>query len=169
MAGMAAAGAMALFAMVACAVRGLGLYTPLYLVTAVVEPGPLETARQEAAAGWRFFLELGPGLAGLAVHLGIGAGYGAVFVLLARALRLRGPAALLAGTGYGLAVMALMALVVLPWAAGWTAGGQVIADAPDLLGWPVFVVEHLLYGLVLGIWTAVAGRDRAYAANRPTR
>jgi hypothetical protein len=169
MGGMAAAGAMALFAMVACAVRGLGLYAPLYLVTAVVEPGPLETARQEAAAGWRFYLEIGPALAGLAVHLAIGAFYGALFALLARALRLRGPVAVLVGAGYGLAVMALMGLVVLPSAAGETAGGPVIADAPELLGWPVFAVEHLVYGLVLGVWTVLTGRDRAYAASRATR
>ena len=39
MAGMVAALVMGLFAMVVAATRGLGLYTPLYLVTAVVEPG----------------------------------------------------------------------------------------------------------------------------------
>ena len=39
MAGMVAAHVMVLFAMVVAATRGLGLYTPLYLVTAVVEPG----------------------------------------------------------------------------------------------------------------------------------
>ena len=39
MAGMVAALVMVLFAIVVAATRGLGLYTPLYLVTAVVEPG----------------------------------------------------------------------------------------------------------------------------------
>jgi hypothetical protein len=32
--------------------------------------------------------------------------------------------------------------------------------APELLGWPVFAAEHLVYGLGLGVWTAVATRDR---------
>ena len=152
MAGMAAALVMGLFAMVVAAIRGLGLYTPLYLVTAVVEPGPLGVSLGEAAEGGRYYFEVGPAAAGLAVHLAIGAGFGAVFALVTRALRLRGALALPAGLAYGLVVMAFMGLVVLPWAAGQTAGGQVIADAPRLLGWPVFAVEHLLYGLVLGVW-----------------
>jgi hypothetical protein len=51
-----------------------------------------------------------------AVQLGIGAGFGAVFALLARVPWLRGPV-LLAGAGCGLAVMTLMGLVALPGAA----------------------------------------------------
>jgi hypothetical protein len=153
---MAAAAAMALFVMVAAATYlDLGFYTPLYQVTAVVEPGPLVIATAEAEAGYRFYLELGAAVAGMAVHLAIGAGFGAVFALLARALRLRGPLAVAAGAGYGLAVMALMGLVVLPAAAGETAGGQLVADAPELLGWPTFAAEHLVYGLALGTWAAV--------------
>jgi len=151
MAGMVAAFVMGLFAMVVAAIRGLGLYTPLYLVTAVVEPGPLRVSLGEAAEGWRFYFEVGPAAAGMAVHLAIGAAFGAVFVLLARALRFRGPVAVAAGVAYGLAVLAFMSLVALPWAAGGTAGGELIANAPELLGWPVFTVEHVLYGLVLGI------------------
>ena len=154
MAGMVAALVMALFAMVWAAANGLGFYTPLYQVTAVVEPGPLGVSLREAAQGWRFYFEVGPAAAGMAVHLGIGAGFGAVFALVARALRLRGLAAVAAGLAYGLAVGALMGLVVLPWAAGETAGGQLVADAPRLLGWPVFVVEHVLYGLTLGLWAS---------------
>jgi hypothetical protein len=163
MAGMAAAAVMALFSMVATA-ADLGLYGRLYLVTAIVEPGPLEVSMAEASAGSRSFLEVGGAAAGLAVHLGIGAGFGAGFALAARGLRLRGPAAVAAGALYGLGVMALMGLLVLPAAAGETAGGQLIADAPELLGWPVFAAEHLLYGLGLGAWTAVAVR-----AGRPER
>ena len=41
----------------------------------------------EAEAGFRFYLEVGGAAAGFAVHLGIGAGFGALFALLARALR----------------------------------------------------------------------------------
>jgi len=151
MAGMVAALVMGLFAMVVAATRGLGLYTPLYLVTAVVEPGPLGVAQREAAEGWRFYLEMGPAAAGMAVNLGIGAGFGALFALAARGLRLHGLAAVAAGVAYGLVVLGFMSQVVLPWASGETAGGEVIANAPEVLGWPVFTVEHVLYGLTLGL------------------
>jgi hypothetical protein len=168
MTGMVAAAVMALFSMVAAA-ADLGVYGRLYLVTAIVEPGPLEVSMAEAEAGTGAFLEVGGAAAGLAVHLAIGAGFGAVFALLARGLHLRGLAALAAGAGYGLAVMALMGLLVLPAAAGQTAGGQLIADAPRLLGWPVFAVEHLLYGLTLGLF-AFRGEVRSpYAAQQAKR
>jgi hypothetical protein len=161
LAGVASAAAMALVTMVAAAVvLDLGLYTPLYLVTAIVEPGPLVESMQEAAAGFRFFLELGAAVAGGAVHLGIGAGFGALFALLARALRLRGPVAVLAGAGYGLAVMALMGQVLIPWGADQTAGGELIADAPRLIGLPVATVAHVVYGLGLGAWAAASARGR---------
>jgi hypothetical protein len=167
MAGMAAAAVMALFSMAAAAGE-LGVYGRLYLVTAIVEPGPLEVSMAAADAGARAFLEVGGAAAGLAVHLAIGAGFGAVFALLARALRLRGPVAVTAGVLYGLAVMALMGWLVLPAAADQTAGGRLIADAPELLGWPVFAVEHLLYGLVLGLWASWWARSH-YAAEQARR
>jgi hypothetical protein len=165
MAGMAAAALMALFSMVAAA-ADLGLYGRLYLVTAVVEPGPLRVSMAEADGGVRAFLEVGGAAAGLAVHLGIGAGFGAVFAVAVRAVRLPGPALVAAGAAYGLAVMALMGLVVLPAAAGQTAGRELVADAPELLGWPVFAAEHLVYGLALGAWAAAAARRRAAPSAR---
>jgi hypothetical protein len=166
---MVAAFVMGLFAMVVAATRGLGLYTPLYLVTAVVEPGPLGVSLREAADGWRYYFEIGPAAAGMAVHLAIGAGFGALFALFARATRLRGPAAVAAGAAYGLAVGGLMSLVLIPLAAGETAGGQVVADAPRLLGWPVFTIEHLLYGLTLGLLAFRGEGRKPYAAQQPKR
>jgi hypothetical protein len=168
--GVAAAPAMALVTMVAAAtVLDLGLYTPVYVVTAIVEPGPLVESIAEAEAGFRFYLEVGGAAAGFAVHLGIGAGFGALFALLARALRLRGAAAVLVGAAYGLAVMALMGLVLIPTLAGQTAGDQLIADAPARFGLPVATVAHLVFGLVLGIWTAVAARRPAPEDATPRR
>ena len=55
MAGMVAALAAALFAMVWAATRGRGLYTAVSRVTAVVEPGPLGVSLREAADGWRYY------------------------------------------------------------------------------------------------------------------
>jgi hypothetical protein len=164
--GVAAAAAMALVTMVAAAtVLDLGFYTPVYLVTAIVEPGPLVESIQEAEAGFSFYLEVSGAAAGFAVHLGIGAGFGALFAVAARALRLRGAVAVLTGVVYGLAVMALMGLMLIPTLAGETAGDQLIADAPALIGWPVATVAHLVFGLVLGVWTAVAARDRGPATD----
>ena len=77
--------------------------------------------------------------------------------------------AVLVGAAYGLAVMALMGLVLIPTLAGETAGDQLIADAPALIGWPVATVAHLAFGLVLGVWTAVAARDRAPAEDPAPR
>jgi hypothetical protein len=169
MAGMVAALVMVLFAMVWAATHGLGLYTPLYQVTAVVEPGPLGVSLGEAADGWRFYFEVGPAAAGMAVHLAIGAGFGALFALIARSVQLRGRAAVAAGAAYGLAIGGLMGLVVLPWAAGETAGGELIAEAPRLLGWPAFTVEHLLYGLTLGLLASRGAERQPYAAQQPKR
>lgn len=50
MTGMVAAAVMALFSMVAAA-ADLGVYGRLYLVTAIVEPGPLEVSMAQAEAG----------------------------------------------------------------------------------------------------------------------
>ena len=169
MTGMVAALIMALFAMIWAAATGRGRYTPLYQVTAVVEPGPLGVSLREAAEGWRYYFEIGPAAAGLAVHLALGAGFGALVALLVRATRLRGRAAVAAGAAYGLAVGGLMGLVMIPLAAGETAGGQVVADAPRLLGWPVFAVEHLLYGLVLGLFAFRGAERQPYAAQQAER
>lgn len=164
--GVAAAAAMALVTMVAAVtVLDLGLYTPIYLVTAIVEPGPLVDSIAEAEAGFRFYLEVSGAAAGFAVHLGIGAGFGALFAVAARALRLRGVVAVLVGVVYGLAIMALMGLVLIPNLAGETAGDQLIAGAPELIGLPVATAAHLVFGLVLGVWTAVVARRRAPAGD----
>ena len=159
MAGMVAAFVMGLFAMVVAATRGFGMYTPLYLVTAVVEPGPLQVSLNEAPRCGGSTSRVGPAAAGDGRAPGIGAGFGAVFALLTRAVALRGLVAVAAGVAYGLVVLGFMSQVVLPWAAGETAGGELIANAPELLGWPVFTVEHVLYGLTLGV-LAFRGAER---------
>jgi len=157
LAGMVAAVAMGIFAATASAsYLQMGFYTPMYRIAAVLDPTSMLVSLQEAEAGSpSFYFDLQPLVAGTAMHLAIAGFFGVVFALLARGLRVRGPAALPAGILYGLAVMALMGLVVLPLAADLLGGGPPIADAASIVGWPTFAAEHVLYGLTLGGWTVI--------------
>jgi len=154
MAGMAAAVPMGIFAMIASATwQHAGFYTPMYRIASVLDPLPLEASLEEAAAGSpSFYFYPQPMFAGFAVHLAIGGFFGVLFVVLVRALRVRGPVALAAGVLYGLAVAALMGLALLPLAAEQLGGGRQIAEAASIVGWPTFAAWHLLYGLGLGTW-----------------
>jgi len=154
MAGMAAAVPMGIFAMIASATwQHAGFYTPMYRIASVLDPLPLEASLEEAAAGSpSFYFYPQPMFAGFAVHLAIGGFFGVLFVVLVRALRVRGPVALAAGVLYGLAVAALMGLVLLPLAADQLGGGRQIAEAASIVGWPTFAAWHLVYGLGLGTW-----------------
>jgi hypothetical protein len=154
MTGMVAAVPMGMFAMTAAATyQHLGFFTPMYRIAAVLDPTSLLVSLQEADAGSPFYFDPQPMFAGGAMHLALGGFFGVVFALLARSLRVRGPAALAAGVGYGLAVMALMGLVVLPLVADLLGGGRLVGDAASIVGWPTFAAWHVLYGLALGVWT----------------
>ncbi|HZA80622.1 MAG TPA: hypothetical protein VFC13_04015, partial [Actinomycetes bacterium] len=119
---------------------------------------PLQASLEEAAADFpSFYFYPQPMFAGAAVHLGIGGFFGVLFVLLVRGqwARLRGaPVRLAAGVLYGLAVAALMGLVVLPVAADTLGGGRQIAETASIVGWPTFAAWHVVYGLGLGVWAA---------------
>lgn len=156
MAGMAAAVPMGIFALIASGTwQHAGVYTPVYRIAAMLDPSPLEVSLEEAAAGSSFYFDPQPFFSGGAVHLALGGFFGVIFALLSRRLRWRGRLALAAGVVYGLAVLALMSLVVLPVAAGLVGAGREIADTASITGWPTFVVAHLLYGLGLGTWAAL--------------
>jgi len=157
MVGMAAAVPMGIFAAIASATwQHAGFYTPMYRIASVLDPLPLQASLEEAAADSpSFYFYPQPMFAGGAVHLAIGGFFGVLFVLLVRALRVRGRAAVAAGLLYGLAVAALMGLVLLPVAAEQLGGGRQIAEAASIVGWPTFAAWHLLYGLGLGIWMAL--------------
>jgi hypothetical protein len=154
MVGMAAAVPMGIFAMIASATwQRAGFYTPMYRIAAVLDPLPLEASLEEAAAGSpSFYFYPQPMFAGFAVHLAIGGFFGILFVLLVRALGVHGPVSLAAGVLYGLAVAALMGLVLLPLAADQLGGGRQVAEAASIVGWPTFAAWHVVYGLGLGTW-----------------
>jgi uncharacterized membrane protein YagU involved in acid resistance len=157
MAGMAAAVPMGIFAMVASATwQHAGFYTPWYRIAAVLDPLPLQASLEEAATDRpSFYFYPQPMFAGLAVHLAIGGFFGVLFVLLVRAVGVRGRVALAVGVAYGLAVGALMGLVLLPLAADLLGAGRQIGEAASIVGWPTFAAWHCIYGLGLGAWTMV--------------
>lgn len=136
--GVVASLAMAMYAMVASAVLGQGLLTPLYGIAS-----PLVGDKDMMASMQGIHINVGPMVLGAVVHMMWGALYGVIFALLARQVGLTGLAGLLAGIAYGLVVMVFMSLVVLPLVG---AGSM-----PKLVGIS-FGIEHAIYGLVLGLW-----------------
>ena len=140
-AGMIAGAVMALYAMIASAtILHQGFFTPLYgIASPIIGPKAMVTSMQKG-----LYFALGPGLLGLLVHMMWSAAYGVIFGLIVRALRLGGGEAVAGGLVYGLLVMLFMSFVVL-----LIVG---VAAMPGTIGWPSFTVEHLLFGLTLGLW-----------------
>lgn len=157
--GLIAGVAMAMFAMIAGATyQGTGFFTPMYHIAS-----PLigdETMKRSMQDG-RFYFQLGPALLGLTLHMMTSVIYGVIFALLARSVRLRGAAAVLAGAIYGLAVMLFMSFLVLPVTADVVGGGAAVRDMPRMVGWTSFTIEHVIYGGVLGLLPWVRSSDFA--------
>ena len=160
-AGAVASVAMGMYAMVAAATyQHTGFFTPLYHIAS-----PLIGTDTLMRSMGSTYLSAGPALLGLATHMMVGAAWGIVFAVLARALRLSGAAAVGVGVVYGLAVMLAMAFVGLPVTAALLRGGDVVRDMPTLVGWGTFATEHAIYGMVLGLGYAIG--TRSVVAERP--
>ena len=56
-----------------------------------------------------------------------------------------------AGAVFGLAVFVVSAFVGLPVAAKITNSGSTISDRASTVGWATFAIEHMMFGLVLGV------------------
>lgn len=160
--GMIAAVVMAMYAMVAAATyQHTGFFTPMYhIAAALTSPGTMMASAKEASQGHLFDLSVGPALLGLVVHMMVGAAYGIVFALLARLLSLHRAATVLGGAVFGLLAMAISSVALLPATASLLGGGEPISDMPTIVGWPTFSIEHVLFGLTLGIVLALR-RDGA--------
>jgi hypothetical protein len=151
LAGIVAAAVMGLFAAIAAATwRHLTFSAPLREIAALASPD-LPTQGADAAKQ--------PLVFAMAIHLGVGGFFGALFGLLARAARLRGRAAVLAGALYGLVVMALMGLAVLPAVGELSGAGDPISNLAGGVGWATFAAAHVLFGLILGLWVLVRPWD----------
>jgi hypothetical protein len=159
--GIIAAAVMAMYAMVAgLTYLNSGFFTPLYhIASSVIEPTAMMTSMQKAMEGQsNFHFTFGPAAVGMMVHFATGVIYGVVFALLARALRLSGGAAVLAGMVYGAVVLLFSSFVGLPVAAALFDGGDPIADMPRMVGWTTFTIEHVMYGAILGVGWMLASR-----------
>ncbi len=162
--GVVAAVAMAMYAMVAAATyQGTGFFTPMYHIASVfIDPKPMMTSMERAAQDRLFYFELGPALLGMMMHLATGAFYGLIFALIARGLRLSGAGAVLAGAAYGVVVLLFSSFVGLPIAASLFGGGEPISDMPTMVGWSTFTIEHLIFGVVVGVGYALAVRSEGF-------
>lgn len=164
-AGVLASIVMAMYAMGAAWAKDTGFFTPLYHIASLWAPqDAMMASMQDAMAGNHFHVEVGTAVLGAVIHMMTGAMYGAVFGAIA--WRLRVGAALLAGIGlvYGFVVFVLSAYIGLPVAAALFDSGEPIRDMAKMAGWGTFIIEHLLFGLALGILVAVARHRRASAA-----
>ncbi|TAN31714.1 hypothetical protein EPN29_10875 [bacterium] len=109
-------------------------------------------------------LQLVPLLAGLMGHMMNSVVIGAVFIAIARAIRLHGPAAVVGGMAYGVIVYAAMYWVLLRGVLSGTSGSFLSAN-PE---WS-WVVAHLMFGVVLGALAAYGPlRTLRYQAARPS-
>jgi hypothetical protein len=165
--GVAGAVPMGLFAMVASATwLGDGLYAPAYRVALMVETTALDESMRRAAAGDLFYLSREAFAFGVALHCFVAGALGAVFALVARALRPRNLVAL-AGYGvlYALVVLAVMSLVVLPALGRELAPGAPLGSLADEVGLAALVAGHVLYGITLAAWPPL----RAAVVRAPSR
>lgn len=158
--------AMAMFAMVAAVTyQHHGFFTPLLHISALFgSPEAMMRSATEAMSGNRFWFAAGPALLGLVIHMMTGAMYGIGFALLARRL----PRSVLvpAGAAYGLAVFVTSAFVGLPASAKVTGSGSTISGMAGMVGWATFAVEHLMFGVVLGMMVGVAGRRSSISGSK---
>jgi hypothetical protein len=159
-AGLVGSAALGLFAMVASGTyQGRGFFTPIYHAAFVLDPQTMVTSIGQAGAGERFFFVRESFLLGMMIYVLVGGTLGALFGVVARVLRLHGARALAGGVAYGVTVMVLMTLLVLPRVGAMSGAGQPIAHMGDEVGWPTFVSYFVVFGLVLGVWLYLRPQD----------
>ena len=162
-AGVLASLVMAVYAMGAAWAKDTGFYTPLYHIASLWadQDAMMKSMTADMENGEAFTFVGGTALLGAVIHMLTGAGYGAIFGLAVSRLRLG--TVLLTGLGlvYGAIVFAVSAWVGLPIAAALFDSGDQITNMAEMAGWGTFVIEHLLYGLTLGVLVAALARTKA--------
>jgi hypothetical protein len=151
-AGIVASVVMGMYAMIASLYHDTGFFTPLYhIASSVGSPAAMMDSMMAATTGDSAFFVGGSALLGAFVHMMVGAGAGIVFVALASLRQVGRAGTVIAGVVFGLIVMLVNTLVVLPVTARVLGGGDPVADMGAIAGRLTFTVEHALFGLVLGL------------------
>jgi len=169
LAGMVAAVPMGIFSMIAAATyQHRGFFTPMYHITSLLGDDTAARSLQEAASGDVFFFVPEPAIFGVAMHLVVGGFFGAIFAVVARGVIARVPpsrASIIAvGVAYALFVMLLMSLVLVPAADAVLSGEERVSSFASVAGWGTFTIQHVIYGLVLGLWPVFRPQDFTSAA-----
>ncbi|MCV6986937.1 hypothetical protein H7H78_16410 [Mycobacterium shinjukuense] len=144
---------MAMYAMFAAAsYQHTGFFTPVYhIASAVLAPDTMMASMVQATAGHPVTFVLGPAVVGALIHMMVGAIYGAVFGVLIRLVRAHGLIVPIAGLVWGAIVFAVSAWIGLPIAAAVLGAGNPIRNMAALVGYPTFIIEHLIFGATLGV------------------
>jgi len=169
-AGLVGSAATGLFAMVASATyQGRGFFTPMYHAAFTVDPETMVASIAQAAAGEPFYFVRESFIFGMITYAFVGGSLGALFGVMARTLRFHGARALAGGVAYGLTVLGVMSLLVLPRVGAASGAGKPITDMGAELGWPTFVAYFLIFGLVLGAWVWLRPQDIGAAPRAGSR
>ncbi|MDQ4055118.1 MAG: hypothetical protein M3237_20815 [Actinomycetota bacterium] len=165
-AGVVASVAMAIYAMLAAYTKDTGFFTPLYHIASLwASQDTMMASMQDGMGGKDFHFEFGPALLGAVIHMVTGAMYGVIFALAVARLPLARALLVLAGVLWGALVFVISAFIGLPVAAAVFDSGDQITDMAEMAGWGTFFIEHLIYGLVLGVLLAISRRPTPTASH----
>lgn len=161
--GLVASLVMAGYAMIASiSYQHRGFFTPLYHIASLfIAPKTMMTSMMHAMGGSSFYFSAGPAITGAVIHMMTGLLYGAVFAAVVWAARLRGAAVVAAGAVWGVLVFAASTWLALPVAAKIFSSGDQITHMAKMVGYPTFLLEHVLFGLALGLLAAAGLRRRS--------
>lgn len=159
--------AMAMYAMIISAsVEHTGFFTPLYhIASTFISPKAMMTSIGKAMHGSNGYFDLGPAIVGLIVHMMTGAIAGGIFGALIARLRLSRVITVVAGAMFGLVVLVVNGFIGLPIASRLFGGGQPISHMAKIVGWGHFTVEHLIFGMMLGIVVALGSAKPSHTHN----
>jgi hypothetical protein len=159
-AGVLASLLMAAYAMIGAWATGAGFFTPLYhIASLLIAPNAMMASMYDAQAGAAFHLAFGPAAVGAVIHMATGAVYGAIFAVVVSRFAIRAALVVVAGVVWGALVFAFSTWIGLPAAAAILGAGDPIRNMAQMAGYGTFIIEHLLYGLVLGALVALWGRQ----------
>jgi hypothetical protein len=160
--------AMAMYAMIISnSVKHTGFFTPLYhIASSIISGKAMMTSMTEAMHGSSFYFDFGPAVVGAIVHMMTGAIAGAIFAVILSKFRASRAVTVVAGMMFGLFVLAVNGFVGLPIVSHLFGGGKPISDMAKIVGWGHFTVEHLIFGMMLGIIVAAKSGHSSKSINR---